>query len=163
MPDDWKNIAEEFMELWNFPHCIGAIDGKHIAIECPINSGSLYHNYKGFFSIVLLAICDAYAHYIFNFINIGDYGSNNDSGVLENSVMGKAFANNSLSISDPEPVEGCHKPLPYFIVGDDIFGLKKWLQRSLPGRSHLLEAQQIVNYRLSRARRVIENIWHFKG
>ena len=30
LPYDWKNIGEEFMELWNFPHCIGAIDGKHI-------------------------------------------------------------------------------------------------------------------------------------
>ena len=45
---------------------------------------------KVFFSIVLLAICDA--HYIFSLVNIGDYGSNNDSGVLENSVVGKAFA-----------------------------------------------------------------------
>nr|XP_058956579.1 putative nuclease HARBI1 [Pocillopora verrucosa] len=101
LPDDWEDIAEEFMQLWNCPHCIGAIDGKHIAIECPVNSGSLYHNYKGFFSIVLLAICDA--HYIFNFIDIGDYGSNNDSGVLENSDVGKAFANNSLGVPDPAP------------------------------------------------------------
>lgn len=155
LPDDWKNIGEEFMELWNFPHCIGAIDGKHIAIECPINSGSLYHNYKGFFSTVLMATCDA--HYVFTFVNIGDYGSNNDSGVLENSVMGTAFANNSLGIPDAETVEGCSIPLPYFLVGDDIFGLKTWLQRSFPGRSGLSEARQIFNYRLSRARRVIEN------
>ena len=49
LPEDWENIPEQFMQLWNFPDCIGTIDGKHIAIECPINSGSLYHNYKGFF------------------------------------------------------------------------------------------------------------------
>ena len=28
--DDWKNIAKDFYEIWNLPHCIGAIDGKHV-------------------------------------------------------------------------------------------------------------------------------------
>ena len=37
--NDWKNIAKEFNEEWNFPHCLGAIDGKHIMIECPENGG----------------------------------------------------------------------------------------------------------------------------
>ena len=52
---------------------------------------------------------------------------------------------------------GCKIPLPYFLVGDDIFALKSWLLRSFPRRSNLSEDQQIYNYRLSRARRVIEN------
>ena len=125
-----KSISEEFLTVWNFPHCIGAIDGKHIAIECPSNTGSLYHNYKGFFSVVLMAICDA--RYTFTLINIGDYGSNNDSGVLGNSEIGKALASNTLGVPDPETFEGFEKPLPYYLVGDDIFGLQIWLQRSYP-------------------------------
>lgn len=31
--NDWHDIAEGYWQRWNFPHCIGAIDGKHIAIE----------------------------------------------------------------------------------------------------------------------------------
>ena len=85
LTDEWKNIANEYMELWNVPHCLGAIDGKHIAIQCPGNSGSLFHKYKGFFSIVLMAVCDA--HYVFSLVN----RSNNDSGVLQNPAMGRAL------------------------------------------------------------------------
>ena len=67
--EEWKQISSEFLELWNMPHVIGAIDGKHVAIECPKNTGSIYHNYKGFFSQVLLTVCDA--KYKFTFIDVG--------------------------------------------------------------------------------------------
>nr|CAI5826495.1 unnamed protein product [Callosobruchus analis] len=57
--NDLKDRASEFWEQWNFPYCIGAIDGKHVRIVCPAKSGSLYFNYKEYCSIVLLAIVDA--------------------------------------------------------------------------------------------------------
>uniref|UniRef100_A0A1X7T079 DDE Tnp4 domain-containing protein n=1 Tax=Amphimedon queenslandica TaxID=400682 RepID=A0A1X7T079_AMPQE len=43
----WKETAEQFQNQWNFPHCLGAIDGKHINIRQPANSGSMYYNYRG--------------------------------------------------------------------------------------------------------------------
>ena len=53
---DWLRIATEFEEEWNFPNCIGAIDGKHIMMDCPKNGGSAYYNYKGFHSIAAIAV-----------------------------------------------------------------------------------------------------------
>lgn len=152
--EDWLRISDDFESMWNFPHCIGAIDGKHIRIECPKLSGSLYHNYKGFFSIVLLAICDA--KYCFTLFDLGQYGSNNDSGVLAKSKMNSLFEENALNVPGPTDIENFPKnPAPYVLVGDDIFPLKMWLLRSFSGT--LSEEKRIFGYRLSRPRRTIEN------
>ena len=86
------------------PHCIGAIDGKHIAIECPANSGSLYYNYKGFFRLILLAICDA--KYTFTLIDVSSYGSNNDCGILAKSLIGKTFDDIQMNLPSAEDLAG---------------------------------------------------------
>ena len=55
-PEEWLTVAEKFESRWQFPNCIGAIDGKHIAMQPPGNSGSYYYNYKQTNSIVLMAV-----------------------------------------------------------------------------------------------------------
>ena len=152
--NEWLDISEKFEESWNVPHAIGGIDGKHIAIQCPSKSGSLYFNYKSYFSLVLLAICDA--RYCFSFVDIGSYGSNNDSGIFKNSKMGKLFENNKMHVPEASTKMGCKfEPLPYFLLGDEIFPLKLRLMKPYPGT--LTGDQRIFNYRLSRGRRTIEN------
>jgi len=47
--DDFKSVANEFLTQWNFPNCVGSVDGKHIKIKCPHNSGSMFYNYKQYF------------------------------------------------------------------------------------------------------------------
>ena len=50
---DWKHISDDFEKLWKLPHVLGVIDGKHFGMDCPKRSGSKYHNYKDFFSMVI--------------------------------------------------------------------------------------------------------------
>jgi hypothetical protein len=67
--EEWKAISQEFEEKWNFPHCVGAMDGKHIPLQAPIQSGSEFYNYKRFYSIVMFAVVDA--NYNFIYANVG--------------------------------------------------------------------------------------------
>ena len=79
----WKSIADEVYERWNFAICIGAIDGKHVMIQCPFHSGALF--YKSYFSIVLQAVTSA--DYRFVMVDVGAYGSSNESGVLNHTTF----------------------------------------------------------------------------
>jgi hypothetical protein len=72
----FKHTAEEFSSLWNFPNCTGSIDGKHIRLKCPRNSGSLFFNHKQFHSMVLQAVVDARMR--FNAVDVGAYGKQSD-------------------------------------------------------------------------------------
>lgn len=54
--DNFKKIAEDFYNIWNFPNCIGAIDGKHIRVLCPKNSGSVFLIIKNIFLLYCKAL-----------------------------------------------------------------------------------------------------------
>ena len=75
------------------------MDGKHIHLQCHKLSGSNYCNYKVFYSIVLLAICDA--KYCFILHDTGQFDSNNDNGVLANSGIVELVEENKLDLPSP--------------------------------------------------------------
>jgi len=83
----WEKSAQDFLMKWNFPNAIGSIDGKHVTIKCPNNTGSRHFCYLKIFSVVLMAIVDA--NYKFLCVDIGGYGRNSDGGIFEWSVMGQ--------------------------------------------------------------------------
>lgn len=146
--------AKRFNDLWNFPNCIGALDGKHIVMEAPANSGSLYYNYKGTNSIVLMALADA--NYKFTYIDVGCNGRISDGGVFNRCDLSKAIEDGRLNIPNATPLPNRTTPIPYVIVADDAFTLKPYLMKPYPFRN-LVGSQRVYNYRLSRARRIVEN------
>ena len=151
--DDWLKIAQGFKTTRNFPNCLGALDGKHIRIDRPTGSTSEYWNYKKFYSVVLLATCDA--NYKFTFIDVGAYGSAADSAVFKSSELGIKLDNNTLDIPDPRPITAQGDSLPFVFVADEAFGISKHIMRPFGGRANGPD-RLIFNYRLSRARMCIE-------
>lgn len=94
--EEWILIVDGFWDRWQMPNCFGAIDGKHIRIKCPPNSGSCFFNYKKYFSTVLLAICDHL--YRFKLVDIGAYGGNSDGGIFDASIIGQSIKNDQLNL-----------------------------------------------------------------
>ena len=157
---DWQRIEHHFSTQWNYPNCIGAIDGKHVVIQVPHNSGSQFFNYKGTFSLVLMALVDA--DYKFTFVDIGNYGSQSDGAVFKHSSFGQKFINGELDIPRPKALSNYPQGgvLPHCIVGDEAFPCHMDLMRPYPrgkGQNMLAWAELIFNYRLSTARRISEN------
>jgi len=153
--EEWKKKGEELYSLWQFPNCIGNFDDKYIKIQAPHNSGSLFFNHKSF-SVVLSALVDA--NYKFVTTDFGGYGKSSDEGLFTRSILGKSLEANTLNISNSKPPPNSEEPPPLLIVGDEAFLLNKYLLRPYPGISARNDdSKQIYNYRLSRARRVVEN------
>jgi len=67
----------------------------NISVFSPPNSGSQYSNYKKYFSLVLMAVCDA--NYKFTMVGIGQFGSISDGGVWVHSNMSHLL-NNLLDV-----------------------------------------------------------------
>ena len=105
-----------------------------------MNSGSSFYNYKGTFSLVLLAVCDARYRYIL--VDIGDEGHQNDNGVFSNSDFGIALLDGKHGLPQPEKLPNSDLVSPYVLVRDSIFSLNKSLMHPFVGR-FLPESERI--------------------
>ena len=147
-------MADGFQAQWNFPNCLGALDGKHVTIRAPPRSGSTYFNYKHTFSIVLMALVDS--DYRFLYVDVGCNGRISDGGVFAGCTLHDALERRTCHIPPPSPLPASDQLAPYTIVADAAFPLKEYITKPFPDR-RLTDDKRIFNYRLSRARRVVEN------
>ena len=97
--NEWKLVAREFEKRRNFPHCVGAIDGKHVEIRKPPGTGSYYFNYEHLFSIVLMSIVNA--NYEFLMVDFGANGRVSDGGVFSNQLFCTKIKLKQLCIPEP--------------------------------------------------------------
>ncbi|XP_053968378.1 putative nuclease HARBI1 [Anastrepha ludens] len=141
-----------------YPQCIGAIDGCHIEIHPRKEEAIDYYNYKGWYSVVLLALVDA--KYRFVYIHCGSPGRCNDSGIFEKSSLKRELQSCAL-LDELSLLYGSTK-IPVHIIGDSAFRLSQHLMKPYPHSVTNTPEQKKFNYRLSKCRRVVENAFgHF--
>lgn len=84
-------------------------------------------------------------------------GSMNDAGIWSKTALREALEQNTIRLPEARflPQSDCVQP--FALVGDEGFPLKTYLMRPFPRRNLVNIEAKIFNYRLSRARRIVEN------
>ncbi|XP_049277298.1 uncharacterized protein LOC125775091 [Anopheles funestus] len=154
-PDDWMKIVQGFEDKWNFPHTLGAMDGKHVGIKSPPNSGTNYYNYRKFFSVVLLGVVDSNSNFIF--ADVGSRGRISDGGVFKNTLLYHKLETNECNLPCPAPLSPSSNILvPYMFLGDKAFPLTQYCLRPFGGLTERRSTERNFNERHSKARRCVE-------
>ena len=98
------------------------------------------------------------AEYNFIYIDVGKNGRVLDGGAFSSTALYKAMEEGRLPFPKPKPLPHTNEcvDVPFMIVTDEAFALRPNLMKPYPFR-HLQDEQRVFNYRLSRARRVVEN------
>jgi hypothetical protein len=141
--EEWLAVAKQYQALWNFPHSVGAIDGKHVVLKCPRNSASKYFNYKNAFSNVFFALI--VANYIFTFVDAGCQGRISDSSVFTNTELYKKTRNKILVSSSVGLFKRERKKCSILFIGDEAFPLSENLLKVYPGQHPKGSKERIFN------------------
>ena len=148
-----KNNANEFENVWNFPHVFGCLDGKHICIVCPTDSGAMFFSYKKYFSVVLQGLVDE--NYKFITVDMGSFGKQSDGGMFLASDFFSFIDGKRVSFPEPDFLPDSNMTAPYIMLGDEAYPLLPYLMKPYE-RNSLTDRRRNFNERLSRARKTVE-------
>ena len=101
-----------------------------------------------------MAACNA--NYEITFVDLGRNGRVSDAGVWGNCSLRFNIENDLCNIPPPVKVPRSNVKLPYVFVADDAFPLSTYMLKPFPFKNQTPD-QRLFSYRLSRARRTIEN------
>ncbi|XP_042149020.1 protein ALP1-like [Ixodes scapularis] len=152
-PKELPEHIREFQAALEFPQGVGALDGCHFPVSPPQENASDYHNYKGWYSIILLALVDH--RYRFRYVNVGAPGRCHDAHVFRRSELAKVLEG-PLFRAPLVTVNGA--VVPPLILCDQAFPLTSNLLKPYP-RKGLKDSspEASFNKQLSGARRIVEN------
>ena len=148
-----KSIAKEFENVWNFPLVVVCLDGKHIRIVCPTDSGAMFFNYRKCFSVVFQGLVDA--NYKFITVDMGGFGKQSDGDTFLASDLFSFIDGKGIIFPEPDFLPHSNVTAPYVMLGDEAYPLFPYLMKPYE-RNSLTDRRRNFNERLSRARKTVE-------
>ena len=150
-----REVIDGFEHDLGFPQCAGAVDGSHIPIISPHECPADYYNRKGWHSIILQGTVNHQGCFID--VYVGWPGRVHDARVFANSSLYQRGQGGNLLPDWKEEIAG--KEVPIVLLGDPAYPLLPWLMKAYPNNGHLTPEQKRYNYRLSKARVVVEHCY----
>ena len=98
------------------------------------------------------------AQYKFICLDVGANGGTSDTHLFNESSLCQVIKDHTANFPPAESLPGASEDIQYFLVGDGIFCLQKTMMKPYSIR-YMDVPSRVFNYRLSRARRVVENVF----
>jgi len=104
LTDGWKEVALSFHNRWNFPHIIGSIDGKHIAMQKPTNSvvlatTTIKDSFRLFYWLSLMLITS------FSTATYGGAnGAGSDAAIFNDTELKEYLETNQVGLHPAKPL-----------------------------------------------------------
>lgn len=91
-------------------------------------------------------------------VDIGSFGREGDAGIFSRCVLGRAIKDKLFDTPSVATLPNTETVAPYVFLGDEAFPILENLLKPYPRNQSLHDkSKAIFNYRLSRARRIVEN------
>lgn len=152
-----KKVVDGFDRDHGFPQCCGAVDGTHIPIVSPQECPADYYNRKGWHSILMQGTVDNIGRFID--VYVGWPGRVHDARVFANSSLYSKGQSHALLPNWTRQLGPSSRDVPLVLLGDPAYPLLEWLMKAFPDTGHLTPQQRYYNYRLSKARVVVEHAY----
>ena len=145
------DTIHDFLVRYDYPMCIGSVDGTHISVKAPVESQVDYFNYKKFHSIVMLASVNCSLQ--FTYVNVGAPGRCNDSSVYSGSNLAEVIQHPIYS-KHFTVINGVK--VQAHLIADSAFALNTTLMKPYATKPNMPRHHGLFNYRLSRCRSTVE-------
>ena len=140
--EDFRQTLTNMESEWQFKFVFAATDGSYLPIKFPPGGPEAmkkYHNFKNFYSVVLLALVDA--------------GNTHDSTCFQSTHLFHEINERKIL---PEKFKFIgNTKIPLMILGDSTFPMKSWMCKPF-GDAVMTEKKRYIIYRLSHSRMVSE-------